>query len=77
MMRKSMLRADNVQENPYLAAKTFEELERMEASLYAQCWRDDKLLPEMEDYYNHQMALFEQALSASFPEHYHHPQKKT
>ncbi|HLY28285.1 MAG TPA: hypothetical protein VKQ72_18200 [Aggregatilineales bacterium] len=65
----------DVEDNPYMAAKSYEEMQAMESALYAQCWRDGKLIPEMEDYYNHQMVLFEQALSTLFPEHYYHPRK--
>ncbi len=65
----------DVEDNPYMAAKSYEELENMESALYAQTWRDGKIIPEMEDYYNHQMVLFEEALSTLFPEHYYHPRK--
>ena len=57
-------------ENPYLNAKSLDELRRMEAQLYEDTWEDGKIRPHMEEHYNHQMELFLEAFAALFPEEY-------
>jgi hypothetical protein len=57
-------------ENPYMQARSLEELIQMEKDLYTDTWKDGKIIPGMEDYYNHQIELFEEAYSVLFPEDY-------
>jgi len=57
-------------ENPYMNAKSLDELRQMEAQLYKDTWKDGKIMPRMEDYYNHQMELFLEAFATLFPEDY-------
>ena len=61
---------DNADENPYMRAQTLDELRQMEAALYQESWKDGKILPEMEDYYSHQMELFTEAFATLFPDDY-------
>ncbi len=61
---------DQPEENPYMRAQTVDELRQMEAALYQECWRNGKILPEMEEYYNHQMELFLEAFATLFPNDY-------
>ena len=65
-------------ENPYMNAKSLAELRQMEAQLYRDTWKDGKIMPRMEDYYNHQMELFLEAFATLFPEDYnfHHKTPK-
>ncbi len=62
-------------ENPYMNAKSLDELRQMEAQLYKDTWKDGKIMPRMEDYYNHQMELFLEAFATLFPEEYNFHQK--
>ncbi len=62
-------------ENPYMNAKSLDELRQMEAQLYKDTWKDGKIMPRMEDYYNHQMELFLEAFATLFPEDYNFHQK--
>ena len=60
----------NSGDNPYMSAKSLAELREMEAQLYRDTWEDSKLKPDMEDYYNHQMELFDEAFATLFPDEY-------
>ncbi len=51
-------------------AKSVEELRAMEQSLYQETFRDGKLIPGQEGYYERQMELFVEAFAALFPEDY-------
>jgi len=57
-------------ENPYMNAKSVDELRQMEAQLYRDTWKDGKIMLNMEDYYNHQMELFLEAFATRFPEEF-------
>ncbi|MEP7287217.1 MAG: hypothetical protein ABI947_15795 [Chloroflexota bacterium] len=58
-------------ENPYMNAKSLDELKQMEAALYDEVWDKNKVVSSgMEDYYAHQMELFEEAFSTLYPDDY-------
>ncbi len=61
---------DQPDDNPYMRAQTLEQLREMEAALYQETWKDGKIIPEMEDYYKHQMDLFTEAFATLFPDDY-------
>jgi len=61
---------DQPEENPYMRAQTLEELRQMEAALYQETWKDGKIIPEMEEYYNRQMEQFTDAFATLFPDDY-------
>ena len=65
-------------ENPYMNAKSLDELQRMEAQLYKETWQDGKIRPNMEEHYARQMELFLEAYAALFPEefNFHKPARK-
>jgi hypothetical protein len=63
--------ADNAYlDNPYMKAKTLDELKAMEKSLYTEVYQDGQLSPDMEEYYEHQMELFLDAFATLFPDDY-------
>ncbi len=61
---------DQPDDNPYMRAQTLEQLREMEAALYQETWKGGKIIPEMEDYYKHQMDLFTEAFATLFPDDY-------
>jgi len=62
--------------NPFMNAKSLDELRAMEKALYEETWEDGKLIPSMEEYYSHQMELFEEAFSSLYPNDYNFHNKK-
>lgn len=62
-------------ENPYMNAKSLEELKAMEAQLYKDTWKDGHIMPRMEDYYSHQMELFLEAFATLYPDDYDYHRK--
>jgi hypothetical protein len=67
---------DNLPEhNPYMKARSVEELRQMEQDLVDQCWKDGKILPHMEEYYEEQMILFTEAFATLFPDEYDYHRK--
>jgi hypothetical protein len=65
----------NSGDNPYMSAKSLADLREMEAQLYRDTWEDGKLKPGMEDYYTHQMELFDEAFATLFPDEYNFHRK--
>ena len=57
--------------NPFMEAKSLDDLQQMEAQLYKKTWEDGKIKPNMEDHYNHQMELFLEAFATLFSEMWH------
>lgn len=58
-------------ENPYMTAKTVEEIRAMEKALYDECYgTDGKEYDDADEYYESQMELFEQAFACLFPDDY-------
>ena len=57
-------------ENPFMNAKSLDELKAMEKALYEETWIDGKIAPGLEDYYQHQMELFEEAFASLYPDDY-------
>lgn len=57
-------------ENDFMNAQSVEDLRAMEQALYAETFRDGKLIPGQEGYYDHQMQLFTEAFAALFPDDY-------
>lgn len=57
-------------DNPYLDASNVEELREMERVLYDETHDNGNLLPGSNEYYEEQMALFEQAFATLFPDDY-------
>lgn len=62
-------------ENPYMAAKSVEELRAMEKALYDECFPDGKELDGSDPYYEAQMELFEEAFATLFPDDYDYHRK--
>ena len=57
-------------DNPYLDAKTVDELRAMERALYEETHTDGKLDEGSEEYYQMQMELLEEAFATLFPDDY-------
>jgi hypothetical protein len=57
-------------ENPYLSARSVEELRAMEKALYDECFVDGKEIDGSDAYYEAQMELFDDAFASLFPDEY-------
>jgi len=62
-------------ENPYLSAKSVEELRAMEQALYDEVFENGRIQQGAEEYYQDQMELFEDAFATLFPEDYDYHKK--